>query len=75
MFTKTCNIKIVDYGLRALKKYCGLVNGYINKGGFTAPELLADRGTVTNPKSKECDIYSYGMVLYDLFTEKAPFQV
>ncbi|CAD8070812.1 unnamed protein product [Paramecium sonneborni] len=68
-------IKIVDYGLRAIKKYASLVNGYCNKNGFTAPECLNEKGNVVFYSAiKESDIYSYGMILYHLFTETIPFQ-
>jgi len=52
MFTKSYNIKIIDFGLKALKKYCGLVNGYVNKTGFSAPECFKERGNVTIAISK-----------------------
>lgn len=48
LFTKSYNIKIVDFGLRAIKKYSSLVNGYCNKNGFTAPECLGDKGNVVS---------------------------
>ncbi|CAD8170357.1 unnamed protein product [Paramecium octaurelia] len=74
LFTDKFKIKIVDYGLRAIKKYASLVNGYCNKNGFTAPECLNDRGSVVSQMAiKESDIYSFGMILYHLFTETAPF--
>lgn len=63
----------MDYGLRALKKYCGLVSGYSNKSGFTAPECLEERGNVVSARNKASDIYSLGMVIYELFNEKVPF--
>lgn len=76
MFTKKYNIKIVDFGLRAIKKYSSLVNGYCNKNGFTAPECLGDKGSVVSQSAtKESDIYSYGMILYNLFAETIPFYV
>lgn len=76
MFTKKYNIKIVDYGLRAIKKYSGLVNGYCNKSGFTAPECLIEKGNVvSHSATRESDIYSYGMILYNLFAETIPFYV
>ncbi|CAD8188787.1 unnamed protein product [Paramecium pentaurelia] len=74
LFTDKFKIKIVDYGLRAIKKYASLVNGYCNKNGFTAPECLNDRGNVVSHSAiKESDIYSFGMILYQLFTETIPF--
>ncbi|KAM3127580.1 hypothetical protein pb186bvf_020327, partial [Paramecium bursaria] len=82
MFTSKYNIKIsiyiinfiVDYGLKALKKYCGYVNNYINKTGYSAPECLIEKGNVVSNPTKEMDIYSLGMIYYEIFQEKHPFQ-
>ena len=81
MFTSKYNIKIsiyiinfiVDYGLKALKKYCGYVNNYINKTGYSAPECLIEKGNVVSNPTKEMDIYSLGMIYYEIFQEKHPF--
>ncbi|CAD8098992.1 unnamed protein product [Paramecium primaurelia] len=74
LFNDKFKLKIVDYGLRAIKKYASLVNGYSNKNGFTAPECLNDKGSVVSQSAiKESDIYSFGMILYQLFTETIPF--
>ena len=76
LFNDKFKLKIVDYGLRAIKKYASLVNGYSNKNGFTAPECLNDKGSVVSQSAiKESDIYSFGMILYQLFTETIPFYV
>lgn len=40
MLNKNDRIKLVDFGLFALKKYISLVDGYTNKSGYMAPELL-----------------------------------
>lgn len=67
MFTPKYNVKIVDYGLKALKKYCGYVNNYINKTGYSAPESLIEKGNVVSNPTKEMDIYSLGMIYYEVF--------
>ncbi|CAD8204671.1 unnamed protein product [Paramecium octaurelia] len=74
LFNDKFKLKIVDYGLRAIKKYASLVNGYVNKNGYIAPECLSDKGSVVSHSAiKESDIYSFGMILYQLFTETIPF--
>jgi serine/threonine protein kinase len=49
--------------------------GYQNKSYYTAPELLSERGAIVSNPTKEGDIYSFGMMLYEIFTEKLPFKV
>ena len=49
-------------------------HGYINKSAYTACEHLNEKGVVVKPTSPSSDVYSFGMVLWELFTEKIPFE-
>jgi serine/threonine protein kinase len=49
--------------------------GYTNKSYYTAPELLSERGNIVSNPTTEGDVYSLGMVLYEMFNEKIPFKV
>lgn len=65
------NARIMDFGV------AGLLSDLVAKGdiasgtpAYMAPEQLARQGV-----SKKSDIYSLGLVLYELFTGKPAFQV
>lgn len=65
------NARIMDFGV------AGILNDLVAKGdiasgtpAYMAPEQLARQGV-----SKKSDIYSLGLVLYELFTGKPAFQV
>lgn len=66
---------IVDLGFIPLKKYFSLTIGYTNKSYYTAPEIISERGKIVNNPTLEGDVYSFGMILYELFNEKIPFKV
>ncbi|CAD8159733.1 unnamed protein product [Paramecium pentaurelia] len=66
-------VKIIDFGLFGIKKYQSLLHFYTNKSGFTAPELIQQRGLVVSG-SQEGDIYSVGMIMYEMFEKKIPFE-
>ena len=63
--------KIVDYGLTRLMIFTGYPYGITRKQGsvkWMAPELFQMK-----PYDFSTDIYSYGMILYELYTEDEPF--
>ncbi len=49
------------------------MNLYSNKSCFTAPELLESKFSYVSEPSKEADIYSFGLILFSLFSEQAEF--
>lgn len=57
-----------------LKKYCSIILGYQNKSRFTAPEILSERGNIVQNVTTQGDIYSIGMILYEIFNEKVAFK-
>ena len=64
---------LADLGLEHLKKFCGLVNGYTNKSAWSSPELLKDRSNVVTKPVPEDDIYSFGIILWELMFDVEPF--
>lgn len=71
---KNMKPKISDFLLGSFKKYAGIMINYINKSQYTAPEYLEEKGNVVQNCRKPADVYSYGMILWELFTKKEPFQ-
>ena len=72
---------IVDFGFRNLYDLANLFNKYINKSGYSSPEILATSGKFykipenINDNLKKIDIYSYGMILWEIITNTVPFDV
>ena len=66
--------KISDFCFNSLLKYCSLIFGYCNKNGYTAPEILKEKGLVSNKPGAKSDVYSYGMILLEIFTGVIPFE-
>ena len=72
---------IVDFGFRNLYELANLFNKYINKNGYSSPEILAASGKFfkipenINDNLKKIDIYSYGMILWEIITNTVPFDV
>ena len=72
---------IVDFGFRNLYELANLFNKYINKNGYSAPEVLGTSGKFfkipenTNENLEKIDIYSYGMILWEIITNTVPFDV
>jgi class 3 adenylate cyclase len=58
--------KIADFGLSAKKKYVGASGTPL----WMAPELLRREST----NSPESDVYSFGIILYELYSRKDPYE-
>jgi len=71
---KEHTVKIGDYGLLNLKKYANIMGGYTHVSQYTAPEIFADNGAILLPENEKVDIYSFGMILWQLVSEKVPFE-
>ena len=75
------NPKIVDFGFRNLYELASLFNKYTNKNGYSAPEILATNGKFfkipenIDDNLKKIDIYSYGMILWEILSNTVPFDV
>ena len=72
---------VIDFGFRNLYEISNFFNKYINKNGYSAPEILAATGKFfkipenINDNLKKIDIYSYGMILWEIITNTVPFDV
>ena len=64
---------ISDLGLEHFKKYCGLVNSYCNKSAWSSPEILKDPGSVVTKSQFFDDIFSFGMIIWEVMYDSEPF--
>lgn len=61
-------------GLHSLKKYLSLITGYTNKTLYTAIEHLKDKNNVILKPKKPADIYSFGIILYEIVTKNRQYR-
>ena len=66
LIDKNFNIKLIDFGLSYFMSEAP--NGYIGTARWMAPEILNGK-----KYSIYSDIFSYGMILIELLTEKVPY--
>lgn len=76
MVTHDCKIKLIDFGVtKAIQTYNGpkltQVGAIIGKPSYAAPEMLT--GDIANHNATT-DIYSLGVMIYEMFTGVLPFQ-
>lgn len=67
------NILVSDLGMVHLKKYVGLLGNYSNKSAWSSPEVLKEGGNVVIKATTHDDVYSFGMILWEIMTEQEPF--
>mmetsp|Transcript_15735 Transcript_15735/g.28753 ORF Transcript_15735/g.28753 Transcript_15735/m.28753 type:complete len:575 (+) Transcript_15735:1938-3662(+) len=64
---------VSDYGLHKVKKYAGLTLGYCNKTSWSSPEQLKERSMTVIKATSYDDVYSFGIVLWEIMTGQVPF--
>ena len=68
IFFEGGQVVINGHGLHSMKKYLSLITGYTNKNIYTAVEQLRERNNVIIKPTKEADVYSFGVILYEIVT-------
>jgi serine/threonine protein kinase len=64
---------VTDLGLAHLKKFCAITSGYCNKSAWSSPQILNEAGNVANKASSYDDVYSFGIILWEIITDDTPF--
>jgi hypothetical protein len=64
---------VSEVGLIKFKKYAALVSNYTCKTAWTSPELLQEKGATPTKAQGSDDVYSFGIVLWELLTRQEPF--
>lgn len=62
-----------DLGLLKIKKYASIVCGYTTKSAWSSPQILRNKRLTPIHVEPSDDIYSFGIFLWELFTEQIPF--
>lgn len=73
LFSADNTVLVSDVGFNSLRKYASVTLKYCNKSSWSSPELLRDSGQVVIKAKESDDIYSFGMILWELFSEQEPF--
>jgi serine/threonine protein kinase len=61
-------------GLHSFKKYLSLITGYTDKTVYTAIEHLRHKNNVVLKPKKSADIYSFGIILYEMVTKNRQYR-
>jgi hypothetical protein len=57
-----------------MRKYLSLITGYSNKSMYTAVEHLKDKNNVILKPQKAADVYSFGVLLYEIITKNRQYR-
>ncbi len=67
---ETFKIKVADFGLSKDKN--NDINTKMGTLNWVAPEILNDN---SQPYTEKADMYSFGLVLWEILTNKTPYEV
>lgn len=67
------SVKITDLGMTYLKKFSSVDLKYSRKSVWSSPEVLSEKSRFGSRASVSDDVYSYGMILWELFSGQEPF--
>lgn len=71
---------IADYGFVSLHQLAEIFNKYHNKNSYSSPEVLKDERSIGHVFSnydynERIDVYSFGILLWEIMTQVVPFNV
>ncbi|XP_020537419.1 serine/threonine/tyrosine-protein kinase HT1 isoform X2 [Jatropha curcas] len=61
-------VKVADFGISCLETQCGSAKGFTGTYRWMAPEMIKEKH-----HTKKVDVYSFGIVLWELLTALTPF--
>ena len=61
-------VKVADFGISCLESQCGSAKGFTGTYRWMAPEMIKEKH-----HTKKVDVYSFGIVLWELLTGQTPF--
>lgn len=64
---------IADLGFHKVKKYAGIMFGYTIQSGWSSPDIFNDKRLIPNLFKETDDVYSFGMILWELLSKQPPF--
>ncbi|CAN8240756.1 unnamed protein product [Cochlearia groenlandica] len=62
-------VKVADFGTSCLEKQCKETKGNMGTYRWMAPEMIKEK-----PYTRKVDVYSFGIVLWEIITTLHPFQ-
>ncbi|KAJ6294053.1 SERINE/THREONINE-KINASE HT1-LIKE PROTEIN [Salix viminalis] len=62
------SVKVADFGISCLESQCGSAKGFTGTYRWMAPEMIKEKH-----HTKKVDVYSFGIVLWELLTAMTPF--
>ncbi|GAV87198.1 Pkinase_Tyr domain-containing protein [Cephalotus follicularis] len=62
-------VKVADFGISCLESQCGSAKGFTGTYRWMAPEMIKEKH-----HTKKVDVYSFGIVLWELITALTPFE-
>ncbi|CAH9095889.1 unnamed protein product [Cuscuta epithymum] len=61
-------VKVADFGISCLESQCGSAKGFTGTYRWMAPEMIKEKH-----HTRKVDVYSFGIVLWELLTALTPF--